>query len=304
MTLKLHLEPGQDETHLYEGVEYRPFWEGVERQKLDALEQIVVRDLLGAPARRMVDIGCGFGRLADCYLDRCEQVVMLDSSLSLLHQAREATRGRAALYVAGDAARLPFCAGAFDQVLMVRVFHHLPDSRGVLNELHRLLPVNGRLVFTYSNKANPRRIWEWLRGRYRYDPFRLEPQGEGPVFLMHHPRYVNDLLTEVGFAVRQVRGVGVMDKLAGRAGRFAQRVPLGVGAAPLLGRLALAPWIFLNAQVVKAAWTAHSTDPLEECLQCPHCAGKLQQRSRGYVCRDCLRLYPLEGGILNFLDPK
>jgi hypothetical protein len=55
---------------LYADIDYRVFWSGWQQCKLDQAEHAVVRDMLPAAWRRLIDIGCGFGRLAGCDLDR------------------------------------------------------------------------------------------------------------------------------------------------------------------------------------------------------------------------------------------
>src|SRR5574339_537191 len=86
-------------SRLYDGIEYKDFWAGEEKAKLDDLERSLVCELLPQTGHRIIDIGCGFGRLADCYLNRFEQVVMLDGSLTLLRQAKDTFRERA-VYIA------------------------------------------------------------------------------------------------------------------------------------------------------------------------------------------------------------
>ncbi len=57
-------------TREYEGVEYSGFWDSVDRQKLNELEHAIISELLPASGCRVVDIGCRFGRLSDCYIGR------------------------------------------------------------------------------------------------------------------------------------------------------------------------------------------------------------------------------------------
>ena len=90
---------------LYEGIEYKEFWQGKSRIKLDETERALISNLLPIRGRCIIDIGCGYGRLADCYMDRFEQSVLVDGSLTLLKQAVETTDGKA-IYVAADSYHL------------------------------------------------------------------------------------------------------------------------------------------------------------------------------------------------------
>ena len=83
----------------YEGSQYRTdFWEGQGREYEDAAERIALRRLLPPHSARMIELGAGFGRLADLYAGY-EQVVLLDYSRSLLEDAQRRWGERPALYV-------------------------------------------------------------------------------------------------------------------------------------------------------------------------------------------------------------
>ena len=174
--LPLKIDPDSDLSQLYEGLEYKDFWDELSRSRLDELEHAIVRDYLPKSGRRIIDVGCGFGRLSDCYLDRFDEVVMVDGSMNLLKQAKEVSNNRAT-YVAADANQLPFHSSVFDTVLMVRVFHHMHDSRAILMELNRILFSNGVLFFNYCNKLSARQLFRWLLHKNKQNPLTLEPIG-------------------------------------------------------------------------------------------------------------------------------
>jgi ubiquinone/menaquinone biosynthesis C-methylase UbiE len=296
MDFKLNLDPDKTQADMYENINYQDFWMGVERQHLDKLEQVLIQQMLKLPARRLVDIGCGFGRLSKIYMNNCQEVVMVDSSLSQLLQAREITGGRCT-YIASNATRLPFQPGSFDRALMIRVFHHIPKEaeKNSLNELERILCQNGQLLFTYSNKRNLERIVKWLFGKLPYNPFELSTAAIWEPFSMHHPRYISQALSERGFCNLDLRGSGVMDKIAGRLGKFGNLIPLGVQLAPFFGRSALAPWIFVGCK--KKTGTIPAVELAKEFLQCPVCAGGL---ATSYECPTCNRVFPILDGVIDF----
>ena len=124
----------------YEGTDYhRDFWEGQGRDYEDLAERIALRRLLPRAGRRVIDLGAGFGRLAEFYAGY-EQVVLLDYSQSLLRQA-QARLGRDGriLYVTANLYALPFANGAFDTAMMVRVVHHVEDVPAALSEIYETL---------------------------------------------------------------------------------------------------------------------------------------------------------------------
>jgi SAM-dependent methyltransferase/uncharacterized protein YbaR (Trm112 family) len=297
--MQLQVGPDKEQYEMYQNADYQSFWDGVARQKMDELERILVRNLLELPARRLIDVGCGFGRMADVYFDRAEQVAMLDSSTSLLQQARSRTGGRA-LYIACNLPHIPFADAAFDRALMIRVFHHLPDGRASLQELNRILGQGGRLVFTYCNKANLKQIVKWLEGKRTFNPFQPEPGYVWDAFLMHHPRSIRQMLAEIGLKQVKLRGSGFLDKLAGRLGRLGSRLPPGVALSTVAAYSGVAPWIFCQA-AKPTGQTQAAESSLESLLRCPTCHGVLAHPAGGYTCEACQRLYPEQDGIINFL---
>jgi len=72
----------------YEDSTYRTdFWEGRGRDYEDGAERVAIRRLLPRTGTRLLDIGAGFGRLADLYAGYRE-VILLDYSVSQLRYAR------------------------------------------------------------------------------------------------------------------------------------------------------------------------------------------------------------------------
>lgn len=292
------LDPNQPACQLYEDVDYTRFWSGEQQRKLDQAEHAVVRELLPASGRRLIDIGCGYGRLSDCYLGRFKEAVLLDGSLSLLRQAQERNGGRG-IYIAGDLHHLPFQAAAFDNILMVRVFHHVQNDRACLSEFGRVLSGGGRLIFTYKNKLYPIGVVKWLAHPTLESPFSLEPSGVGTTLISHHPAYIRKVLSQAGFARLSYRGVGVLDRLANKLGRLGKYAPTGEHFARFFGATRLAPWIFCRAVQGGGAAPIES-NRLEDLLLCPLCGGALATESQGHECAACGRLYPTIDGILDF----
>jgi len=298
MGIPLRLDPEKSPSRLYEGIQYKDFWTGLSKDRLDQEEQALVNELLPASGRRFIDVGCGFGRLAGCYLNRFQQVVMLDGSMTLLKQAQEIS-GEKAFYIAADVNHLPFQSESFDCALMIRVFHHLPNSQAILLELKRILGDSGVLVFNYSNKRNARQIFEWLLRLTKVNPFTLEPAGLGTTFIHHHPQYVNRVLNDTGFSLIKYRGSGVMDKITAKLGLFDKLASTGKFVAPAWGAIKLAPWIICKANSGNASTTA-SDKGIEELLICPSCHHSLQKTSCKYTCLTCGKQYPIKDGIVDF----
>jgi demethylmenaquinone methyltransferase/2-methoxy-6-polyprenyl-1,4-benzoquinol methylase len=89
---------------------------------------------------RILDLGCGTGRLSVLLADRA-RVVGIDVSHPMLVAARRHSRRRRVhvALVQGSAFRLPFADGAFAGVVSGFVLRNLDDLPAALAELHRVV---------------------------------------------------------------------------------------------------------------------------------------------------------------------
>lgn len=286
---------------IYEGIEYQEFWGSDARKSLHQLERILIQELLPTTGKRILDLGCGYGRLVDCYADKFDQVVLLDGSYSLLQEARKKNLENA-VYITADINALPFSTAYFDCVLIIRVFHHLDDSVSLFHSIGNSLINQGVLVFNYSNKINPGFIKRWANGKLKGNPFSLEPGGIGSTFIQHHPRYVARLLEEYGFSDVIYRGAGVTDKFPGllRRSKFTQN--MGVFISPILGNLKIAPWMMCKARIESDA-QFDPDDDITDILVCPSCKQSLSAHTDAYYCKCCNVKYPISDGIIDLRIP-
>ena len=123
----------------------------VQRAAYWPVHDAVLAALGERPVRRLLDLGCGTGQLADRLQRelRGTRVVGCDFSVGMLAQA--ARRGRRVRWVRGDAQRLPFANGSFDAVTTTEAFHWFPDQRRALAECRRVLAPNGRLLLAAAS---------------------------------------------------------------------------------------------------------------------------------------------------------
>jgi SAM-dependent methyltransferase len=104
------------------------------------------------PAVRVAEIGVGTGRIARPLLARGLQVTGIDLSRAMMLRLRAALPPGTPLpaLAQGDAAHLPFAAGACEAVLSVHVFHLIANWRAALDEVRRVLPTGGKLLIGYE----------------------------------------------------------------------------------------------------------------------------------------------------------
>jgi SAM-dependent methyltransferase len=105
-------------------------------------------DVLAAkPGERILDAGCGTGRHLGPMLRAGSNPVGVDFSRGMLNVARRNYPG-VPLAVADLQRSLPFETGRFDAVLCALIGEHLDELPLALREMHRVLGVGGRLVFS------------------------------------------------------------------------------------------------------------------------------------------------------------
>lgn len=125
----------------------------------------VLARLAPQPGERILDIGCGTGRLTEqTAAARPALVVGLDLSGSMLAEAAERQAagdecGRPAVqYVRGAGEALPF-GGAFDAVFSNATLHWVPDHEGLFSNIHAALRPGGRLVAQCGGAGNLARLY-------------------------------------------------------------------------------------------------------------------------------------------------
>lgn len=132
------------------------------------------------PGQRLLDLGCGEGRhvIAAHALDGVD-ALGVDLSLDDLATATERLAAFAAgsgdapralfALLAGDALQLPFPDHCFDAVICSEVLEHIPEYRGALDEIARVLRPGGRLCVSVPRPWCERLCW-WLRREYHRTP--------------------------------------------------------------------------------------------------------------------------------------
>jgi SAM-dependent methyltransferase len=105
-------------------------------------------------ASKVLDIGCGTGRLAIPLKEATgAEVFGLDISAEMLEQAKSKRGAEALHWILGDAQALPFPEGSFDFTLMCLVLHHIADKACAISEMYRVLRPGGRgLIWTISHR--------------------------------------------------------------------------------------------------------------------------------------------------------
>lgn len=114
-----------------------------------AIEEALLARLSPGRLGRVLDIGCGTGRMMEVLSPRADQVLGLDLSRRMLALARTriAERGLANCSVRqADMARIPLPDASFDLVVLCMVLHYADDPAAVLAEAARLAAPGGQVA--------------------------------------------------------------------------------------------------------------------------------------------------------------
>jgi SAM-dependent methyltransferase len=286
----------------YEGTSYRArFWDGQGREYEDLAERIALAGLLPPSGRRIVEIGAGFGRLAELYAGY-EQVVLLDYAVSGLREAQErlGTSGRF-VYVAADVYHLPLAPGTCDTAVTVRMLHHLEDVPAAFRSIAAVVRPGGTYVLEYANKRNLKAVARYLLRRQSWSPFTPEPYEFARLNFNFHPDWMVQELNRAGFGVDVGKAVShfrypfVKRVVPARKLAAADGVLQDVGAG-----WKLSPSIFLRAHVAGAG-------PLSGggLFCCPICRDlELKQGDDALICQGCGAVWPNVDGIYDFKSPR
>ena len=285
----------------YEGSRYRyDFWEGQGREYEDLAERIALRALLPPSGETLIEIGAGYGRLAELY-HGYRRVVLLDYARSQLEEAQRYLPGLDGYtLVVGDVYRLPFVDNLFDTLTMVRVMHHLADAPRALAELQRVLRPSGVAILEHASKQHLKSIARWLLGRQTWSPFDLQPVEFAKMNFDFHPRWMRQQLAGVGLNLETVRSVSHF-----RVSLLKKLLPprwlaaLDGLAQPTGHWWQLTPSLFVRARAHKP-WA----QPAHGFFCCPLCrSADLSPRQDMLVCGGCGRHWGAEGGIYDFRIP-
>ena len=184
----------------YEGSDYRTrFWDGQGRDYEDLVERVALRRLLPPTGSTLIEIGAGFGRLADEYRGY-ERVVLFDYSRSLLREAQAHLGDDPRyVYVAGNWYDMPFVAGLFNAMVQIRTLHHAADAPALFRELARIARPSGHYILEFANKQNLKAILRYALRRQNWSPFDREPVEFVALNFDFHPRWIREQVTGAGF---------------------------------------------------------------------------------------------------------
>ena len=172
----------------------------------------VLEDHLAVDARwHVLDLGTGRGRFGAWFARQGCSVVGVDLNPEMLDEARGnveslGLRDRFRLEQAGAEDLSGFADGAFDVVLCMELFDHLPDLDRALAEMKRTLKPDGCLFFTYVPSES---IYGCLGNAYRMLQKGLG-RGRSLISRTYGQGEVRRRLERQGLALEHYWGIGLL----------------------------------------------------------------------------------------------
>ncbi|MBN2095776.1 methyltransferase domain-containing protein [Candidatus Peregrinibacteria bacterium] len=118
---------------------------------------------------KVLDLGCGNGRLYELLKDKKADYWGVDNNLSLIEKAR--LHFPDAHFELGDMVDLNFSDHSFDAVFCIAAFHHIPGRqlrKKALKEIHRVLKKDGVLIMTVWNLFQWKYIKSWVGALFSF----------------------------------------------------------------------------------------------------------------------------------------
>ena len=289
----------------YEGSRYSSeFWTQA-RTYEDAVERIALQALLPPRGETLMEIGAGFGRLAEMY-SGYKTVVLLDYAHTQLSQAVERLGPGGAggdpryLYVQANFYHLPFVASRFDTVTMIRTLHHATDAAAVLRGVSEALAPKGAFVLEFANKRNVKAIIRYLLRRQRWSPFDRAPVEFVDLNFDFHPKWIWDQLARADLRRDAIRTVSHY-----RIGALKRWVPHRILVAMDAMAQPTGPlWQFSPSVFVRAIADATKSPAVPDAFfKCPACGASLGAPPQVTFNCQCGRTWQKKGEIYDFRYP-
>ncbi len=175
------------------------------------------------PGDRVIDIGCGNGRMAEVFFGSKVEYLGIDNSAGLIEIARERFKDLPwANFEVGDLLDENFGTekGSYNLALMIAVLHHIPGRKlqlTALRNIWRILKPDGRLImynwnlfekkqlglywkyiFNYKLKVGQYGVWS---ARDAFVPWKLKDNWQMRYVHSFSKRELKHLLNDAGFII-------------------------------------------------------------------------------------------------------
>ncbi len=188
---------------LYDDFNYQAFWKSRKYENnsgKNALRTLIDKISLTSK-KELIDVGAGYGRLAEVYGNKFKHSTLIDPSIKNLKIAERKLGTKNFTYIDSIGSRLPFEDESFDVAIFVRVIHHLENPKIVLEEINRILKSNGWLILEFANKQHFKSAFINPASLFNFKPIDISDEDSSLPFKNYHPKWIKSLLSGVGFDI-------------------------------------------------------------------------------------------------------
>ena len=174
---------------------------GCEQKTYEGLPKYILNICNGFQGKRILDLGCGSGRLGEALQEKgneCYGVTISENEV-------ESARSRMTQAVLGDLdliRELPFPKHFFDVVICADVLEHLKNPRRVLELVKSHLKPQGLVIASIPNVANIAVRLNLLRGRFDYKEYGILDNTHLRFFTLGTAK---DLLVSAGYRIQDIQ---------------------------------------------------------------------------------------------------
>jgi len=94
-----------------------------------------------------LDIGC-----SSILSDSFNNIVGIDTDKKAIEIAKKSKNKKNISFIIGDGMNIPFKDNSFDVVICNHIYEHVPDSKKLMDEIHRVLKKGGFCYFSAGNR--------------------------------------------------------------------------------------------------------------------------------------------------------
>ena len=144
-----------------------------------------------SPETRILEVGCGTGRIIELLPGRSENMVGGDVTFQMLQKAKARLAATSTRLLNFDARHLPLKSEQFDLTYSFKVLPHVVSVHLAIAEMTRVTKQGGVVIFEFYNALNVRRF-------YRYDYYTD----------WMTPRRARSLVSSASLEIKKIYGAG------------------------------------------------------------------------------------------------
>lgn len=301
---------------------YNSFWKGREYEHFSEIMLIkrIISRIPDHNLKSLLDIGGAYGRITQHLVSQFASVILADYSTRELAQGREQLGLHENLeYLALNAYNIPLKDKSVDNIISIRLIHHLSEPNIFFEQVYRILKPGGYFILEAAHKRHILAFMKALiKGKLK-DFFENKPhsiehnpkesQGikDGQVSIIYSfpKQYLIELAKQKGFIVEETVPCSFF-----RHGFFKKLFPIKVllfleEILQNLTFLAITPSVFYILRKESESETSpQKAQSLREIIQCPLCGQAITLSHHSAECQNHHKIEQQKEGIVDLRDPR